>query len=82
MAKFIKEMGTDLAAIKAEVKRQEAKILTITRKADISAQDFIKTLVGKEAVYRKLVLLKLNNFRGNIEQWRTKFEGLLSQKVD
>lgn len=81
MAKFVKVMGTDLAAIRTNAKRQEAQILTISRKQDISAQEFIKTLTGKETVYRKLILMKLSTFRGNIEDWRIKFKELLSIKV-
>lgn len=85
MAKFIKlndTVGTNLSKTKAEAKRLEAQILTITRKESINALEFVKTLKSKEAVYKKLVLMELRNFRGNMEDWRTKFTELLSKKVE
>lgn len=85
MAKFIKlndTVGTNLSKTKAEVKRLEAQILTITRKESINALEFVKTLKSKEAVYKKLVLMELRNFRGNMDDWKTKFTELLSKKVE
>ena len=79
-SKFINVMGTDINAIKTKAKQAEAQVLSIIRKVDISAKEFVQTLKGNEAIYKRLVLHNLNTFRGDIVAWKAEFEKLLARK--
>lgn len=73
-------MGTDINAIKTKAKQAEAQVLSIIRKVDISAKEFVQTLKGNDAIYKRLVLHNLNTFRGDIAAWKAEFEKLLARK--